>query len=31
MIKMLENESYYTSHDDELNKKEKQEIDMQAK
>jgi hypothetical protein len=23
MVKMLENEAYYTAHDDELNKKEK--------
>ena len=27
MIRLLENESYYTSHDDELNKKEKEQFE----
>lgn len=31
MIKTIENSSYYTSHDDELNKKEKEKFEMEQK
>jgi len=30
MIRLLENESYYTAHDDELNKKEKEQFEAAA-